>query len=103
MSYGINIYLPDGLVIGDTTDAGSFVEQFTLGINEAGGSRSYPQLAGFNDLRWIQFQAAPATSDINVPIVWHQLSASYSSGYPILTWTLPSGTIASTTVLVYVR
>lgn len=84
MAYGIEIFKPDGSSIFDSdSKAFGIYDVFYIERNTS-GSKSYPELAGYT----IDCNAV-MTSNLegifgNAP---RQFSISYSSGYPIVSWT----------------
>ena len=86
MSYGIKIITSFGQVIDSSVIPGTVYEIFVVAGN-ATGSKSYPDLAGFEIYASVQkFQAQPNAITTT--------SVSYPSGYPVLNW-FPSGSNAA--------
>lgn len=97
MTYGIKVVTTAGQVIDTSIIPGTLYDIFTV-AGSASGSKSYPELQGFEIYASVQkFVAQPNAIT--------STSISYSLGYPVLSW-FPSGssaTAASSTIIVFAK
>lgn len=98
MSYGIALRAANNITYSDATPGVTFVTLIYIPGNTS-GSRSFPNLAGFT-LSWTRFVVSANAFGLA------NLSASYSLGYPVLSWSpgaTPTGNYATINVLVYAK
>lgn len=87
MSYGLETYTASGVTsfTSDTKAYGIYDVFFVAGNNPSGGSKAYPELAG--DQIEIQF-VNNRLAGLTAALIPYSYAVSYSSGYPVVSWSL---------------
>lgn len=104
MTYGAKILMPNNIVLDTNTISYCIADSFNLAGGQSNGSKSYPEYAGYSFSFYQNILANYNYYSIyNNGARPHIMSVSYATGYPVVSWTLPSGSNLPSLVLVFAK